>query len=52
MTESAHMPLRSGVAVPSTMKPVDKLRAFPMDYAKVAETMERIQPTLRVWVGL
>jgi iron(III) transport system substrate-binding protein len=52
MTASAHMPLRAGIPVPSTMKPVDKLRAFPMDYGKVAETMERIQPTLRTWVGL
>lgn len=52
MTESAHMPLRAGVGVPSTAIAVDKLRAFPMDYARVAETMERIQPTLRTWAGL
>jgi iron(III) transport system substrate-binding protein len=50
MTKSAHMPLRPGV--PSTLMSVDKLRAFPMDYARVAETMERIQPTLRAWAGL
>jgi ABC-type Fe3+ transport system substrate-binding protein len=52
MTKSAHMPLRPGVSVPATMTSTDKLRAFPMDYAKIAETMERIQPTLRAWVGM
>lgn len=52
MTASAHMPLRSGVAAPSTLRSVDQLRAFPMDYQRVAKTMERIQPVLRAWAGL
>lgn len=52
MAKSAHMPLRSGVPVPPSVRPVDQLRAFPMDYARVAETMERIQPALRAWAGL
>jgi iron(III) transport system substrate-binding protein len=50
MAKSAHMPLRAGVA--SKLTTVDKLKPFPMDYARVAETMERIQPTLRAWVGM
>lgn len=52
MTQSAHMPLRADVAVPQTLQPVGKLRAFAMDYPRVATVMERIQPTLRAWVGL
>jgi len=49
---AAHMPLRSGVAVPNGVKPVGELRAFPMDYPRVAKTMERVEPVLRTWVGL
>ncbi len=52
MTESAHMPLRTDVTAPSTLRAVGKLRAFPMDYPHVAKTMERIQPILRMWTGL
>jgi len=52
MTASAHMPLRSDVTAPAGMKKVGELKAFPIDYAKVAATMERIQPALRSWVGL
>lgn len=52
MTQSAHMPLRADVAVPSTLKPVGQVRSFPMDYRRVAQTMERIQPALRAWTGL
>jgi hypothetical protein len=46
------MPLRSGVAVPKAVKPVGELRALPMDYPRVAKTMERIEPVLRTWTGL
>jgi iron(III) transport system substrate-binding protein len=52
MTASAHMPLRSDVTVPAGMKKVGEVKPFAMDYAKVATTMERIQPALRAWVGL
>jgi len=52
MTQSAHMPLRGDVKAPSTMRALAQLRAFPMDYAKVAAAMERIQPILRAWTGI
>lgn len=49
---AAHMPLGTqapeGFAIPS----IDQIRAMRVDYARVAETMERIQPWLREWVGL
>lgn len=52
MTASAHMPLRADVKAPAGVRTVTQLRAFPMDYPVVAQTMARIQPFLREWVGL
>lgn len=49
---AAHMPLRSGVATPPSVKRVQDIRAMPVDYATMAAEMERIQPWLRQWVGL
>ena len=48
----AHMPLRPGTPVPANMRSVDSIKAMQVDYAKVAKTMEEIQPWLREWVGL
>jgi iron(III) transport system substrate-binding protein len=50
--KAAHMPLRSGVAVPKGVRPVGELRAFSIDYPRVAKTMERIEPVLRTWAGI
>jgi iron(III) transport system substrate-binding protein len=49
---AAHMPLRAGVATPSGVRGVSDIRAMDVDYAKVAEEMEKIQPWLRQWAGL
>jgi iron(III) transport system substrate-binding protein len=49
---AAHMPLRSGIATPPSVKRVSDIRAMQIDYAKVGAEMERIQPWLRHWVGL
>ena len=50
MAEAAdHMPLRAGVV---TVRRVSDVRAMEVDYARVAEEMERIQPWLRQWAGL
>lgn len=48
----AHMPLRSGVAVPKDLRTFDSVKAMAVDYAAVAETMQEIEPWLRQWVGL
>jgi iron(III) transport system substrate-binding protein len=48
----AHMPLRAGVATPAGVRRVSDIRAMEVDYARVAEEMERIQPWLRQWAGL
>jgi iron(III) transport system substrate-binding protein len=49
---AAHMPLRANVPTPAAVRPLSEIRAMPVDYATVAQTMERIQPWLREWVGL
>jgi iron(III) transport system substrate-binding protein len=49
---AAHMPLRAGVPTPPGVRRVSDIRAMAVDYARVAEEMERIQPWLRQWAGL
>ena len=49
---AAHMPLRRGVTVPANVRSVAQLEAMRVDYARVAATMQRIQPWLREWVGM
>jgi iron(III) transport system substrate-binding protein len=49
---AAHMPLRPGVSTPQGVRRVSDIRAMEVDYARVAEEMERIQPWLRQWAGL
>jgi iron(III) transport system substrate-binding protein len=48
----AHLPLQPGVPPPEAIKPPDNLRAMQLNYGELAETIERIQPWLREWVGL
>jgi len=49
---AAHMPLRAGVETPPNVKRVSDIRAMDVDFGRVAEEMERIQPWLRQWSGL
>ncbi len=49
---AAHMPLRSGVGTPAGVRRAEDVRVMTVDYPRVAETMSRIQPWLREWVGL
>jgi len=49
---AAHMPLRTDVPVPPNVRSIADIRPMPVDYAQVAETMERVQPYLREWMGL
>ena len=49
---AAHMPLRPGVETPPDVRRVSDIRAMEVDFARVAEEMERIQPWLRQWAGL
>jgi iron(III) transport system substrate-binding protein len=50
--EAAHMPLRPGSSTPPGIRTVDRVRALKVDYARLGDVMERIQPWLREWTGL
>jgi iron(III) transport system substrate-binding protein len=53
MAESgAHMPLRPDTVIPQGLRRANELRAMSVDYAKVADEMERLEPWLRQWAGL
>jgi iron(III) transport system substrate-binding protein len=49
---AAHMPLRADVPVPEGVRRVGSIRAMKVEFDALAQTMERIQPWLREWVGL
>jgi iron(III) transport system substrate-binding protein len=49
---AAHMPLRAGVPTPTNVQRLSDIKAMQVDYRAVAQTMERIQPWLREWLGL
>ncbi|HZO17307.1 MAG TPA: extracellular solute-binding protein, partial [Polyangiaceae bacterium] len=49
---AAHMPLRAGVPTPANVRRVADIKAMTVDYARVAEEMEKIQPWLKKWAGL
>jgi iron(III) transport system substrate-binding protein len=49
---ASHHPLRPDVRAPPGVKRVGEFKAMAVDYAQVAEAMERLQPWLRQWSGL
>jgi iron(III) transport system substrate-binding protein len=49
---AAHMPLRPGVPTPSTVRPASAIRTMNVEFRRVAEELETIQPWLRQWAGL
>ena len=49
---AAQMPLRAGVPTPPGVRDAAKVKAMVVDYAALAETMERIQPWLLEWAGI
>lgn len=49
---AAHMPLGTEAPEGLHVPDIGRIRAMDVDYARVAEAMERIQPWLREWVGL
>jgi iron(III) transport system substrate-binding protein len=50
--EAAHMPLRAGVPPPPAFRGLKEVRAMSVDYARLGEVVERIQPWLREWTGV
>jgi iron(III) transport system substrate-binding protein len=49
---AAHVPLRPGVQTPPGVKRAEDIKALEVDYARVADEMERMQPWVKSWVGL
>jgi iron(III) transport system substrate-binding protein len=49
---AAHVPLRSGVPTPPGVRRAEDFKAMQVDYTRIADEMERIQPLLKRWVGL
>ncbi|WP_242342899.1 ABC transporter substrate-binding protein [Anaeromyxobacter terrae] len=49
---AAHIPLRADVKPAAGGKRASEIKTMQIDYAKVAGTMERLQPWLRDWAGL
>ena len=52
MDAASHIPLRADVRPPPGGKPASGIKAMRVDYAAIADTMERLQPWLREWAGL
>jgi iron(III) transport system substrate-binding protein len=50
--ECAQIPLHSGVETPPEVPRLDKMKVMDINYAKLAEKMQKIQPFLKTWSGL
>ncbi len=48
---AAQMPLGPGVKTPEWVPALGSLKGMDVDYPKIAETLEQIQPFLSTWVG-
>lgn len=49
-SDAAQIPLHDGVEVPAAVRPIDRTKVMPVDYAEVARTLQQIQPRLKQWV--
>ena len=49
---ASHIPLRPDVKPPAGGKRASEIKTMQVDYARIAGTMERLQPWLREWVGV
>ncbi len=50
--ECAQIPLHPGVETPPDVPRLDKMKVMGVNYAKLAEKMQKIQPFLKAWSGL
>jgi iron(III) transport system substrate-binding protein len=49
---ASHIPLRPDVKPAAGGKRASDIKTMPVDYTRIADTMERLQPWLREWVGV
>jgi iron(III) transport system substrate-binding protein len=52
IAECAQIPLHPGVETPPEVPQLDKMKVMEVNYAKLAEQMQKIQPFLKTWSGL
>ena len=49
---ASHIPLRADVSPPAGGRRASDIKTMQVDYSRIADTMERLQPWLREWAGL
>ena len=49
-SDAAQIPLHSDVAGPPELRPIDKIKAWDVNYAELAAKLQAIQPFLKRWV--
>jgi iron(III) transport system substrate-binding protein len=49
--DCAQIPLHPGVETPKEIQPIEKLKTMRVDFAKLAEKMQAVQPILKEWAG-
>ncbi len=49
---ASHIPLRPDVRPPAGGRGASDVKTMRVDYSRIADTMERLQPWLREWAGL
>lgn len=49
---ASHLPLRADVKPPPGGRRANDVKTMQVDYSRIADTMERLQPWLREWAGL
>ena len=50
--DCAQIPLHSGVDTPKELKHIEQLRTMKINYGKVAQKLQEIQPFLKNWAGI
>jgi iron(III) transport system substrate-binding protein len=51
LADCAQIPLHPGVAPPTELEPMNKIKVMQVNYGELAANMERIQPWLKNWLG-
>ena len=49
-SDAAQIPLHSDVEGPPELRPIDKIKAWDVNYAELAAKLQTIQPSLKRWV--
>jgi iron(III) transport system substrate-binding protein len=50
--DCAQIPLHKGIETPADVPKIEKIKAMQVDYSRVAQKIDQIQPHLKEWAGL